>query len=455
MPEPPAPSSTARRRFFFWLGVIVVVAGAWRVTYVITVAQNDHHLYDAAYYDLQARRLAQGKGFTNPFPFVAHPGPAADHPPLTALVLTPAAWLGGADVQLHMRYTMLLLGCAVVLLTGLLGRAVGGERVGLVAAAVAAVSPAFWMNDGLLMSETLATLTGAAAVLLAYRLVRRPRLAVAVGLGLVCGLAMLARAELALLLPMLALPAALLARKSSRRRRAVLAGVAVIAALVPVAPWVGYNLSRFREPTFISTGEGNVLRGANCRQTYYGSALGYWSLPCVIAALPVDPRAHIVLNNGEQSVLSRRLRDQGLRYARAHVGRLPVVATARAGRLWSVYAISGTIGAQTREGRPRWASWLGVGFLYATVVAVIGGIVAGGRRRLIIWPLIVPIVMVTLLAVVFYGIPRFRAPAEPSLAALAAVALASLGARRGRARLATGDEPAQVPSSTMVASSSS
>jgi hypothetical protein len=41
---------------------------------------------------------------------------------------------------------------------------VGGRRVSLVAAGLAAVYPNLWVNDGLLMSETLAALTTALVV---------------------------------------------------------------------------------------------------------------------------------------------------------------------------------------------------------------------------------------------------------------------------------------------------
>jgi hypothetical protein len=52
------------------------------------------------------------------------------------------------------------------------------------------------------------------------------------------------------------------------------------------------------------------------------------------------------------------------------------------------------------------------------------------RRRVPITPLVAPVVIVTLVAAAFYGLVRFRAPAEVSIVVLAAVALDSLTARR-------------------------
>src|SRR5207302_11128702 len=108
---------------------------------------------------------------------------------------------------------------ATVLLVGLLGREIAGNRVGILAAAIAAVYPNLWVNDGLIMSETLTALTVVSAMLLAYRLTRRPRPATAVGLGVVCGLATLPRAELVLLAPLLAVWFLLPKQRATMRMR--------------------------------------------------------------------------------------------------------------------------------------------------------------------------------------------------------------------------------------------
>ena len=155
-----SPTESSRWSSGFWLGLLVIVllALAVRVGYVLTVTRHDHHLYDAVFYELEARKLADGQGFVDPYPGRYAGEPEAGHPPLTVLVLTPAAELPG-DSQLWMRFTMAALGTVTVLLVGLLGRALAGDRVGLLAAALAAVYANLWMNDGLLMSETLAALT--------------------------------------------------------------------------------------------------------------------------------------------------------------------------------------------------------------------------------------------------------------------------------------------------------
>ena len=230
---------SGRRRFFVTLLLLVATALAIRTTFVLGVARYDQHFYDAAYYQLQADRVAFGGGFTDPFLPITHPQappmPSAQHPPLTVLALTPVAWATNGS-QLAMRFAMVVLGAVTVGLVGLLAREIAGDGVGLLAAGLAAVYPFLWVNDGLIMSETLTALTVVAALLLAYKLVRRPRLLTAAGLGAVCGLATLARAEVVLLAPLLAGWLLVSKRLPSVRSRLTSAATMLVASALVIAP---------------------------------------------------------------------------------------------------------------------------------------------------------------------------------------------------------------------------
>ena len=52
------------------------------------------------------------------------------------------------------------------------------------------------------------------------------------------------------------------------------------------------------------------------------------------------------------------------------------------------------------------------------------------RRRAVVWPLLVPFALVTLISAFGYGTIRFRVPAEVSIVVLAAVAIDALWRRR-------------------------
>jgi hypothetical protein len=56
------------------------------------------------------------------------------------------------------------------------------------------------------------------------------------------------------------------------------------------------------------------------------------------------------------------------------------------------------------------------------------------RRRTTVWPLLVPIVLATVIAITTQGAVRYRAPAEVSLVVLAAVALDALWTRHAGRR---------------------
>ena len=264
------------RRFAVALVAISGSALALRVVYVLTVTRYQNgKLYDSFWYYSTTIGLRSGQFFRAPFSF----SPSAAHPPMTSLLLAAGAYVvglhGGTTSSL---LVMAVLGTGVVLCVGLVGRAVAGPWVGLTAAGLAAVAPNFWMPSGILMSETPAMLFMALILLAVVRLVRRPTAAAALLLGLACGAEALVRAELILFVPGLLLPATLVAPGLSRRRRLLLLGIGLGAVLLVLGPWFGRNLATFEDPTYISTGNGLVLSGANCAQTYNGPELGLWSV---------------------------------------------------------------------------------------------------------------------------------------------------------------------------------
>lgn len=428
-----------QRRFWRILLLIALVALAVRVAYVMVEKRDGAIVGDQLFYNAEANRLADGDGFVEPFnPRYGEPGqplvgedPAADHPPLTVIVLAPVSFLTDKS-ELAQRLTMSVLGVGTVIAIGILARELAGVRAGWVAAGIAAVYPYLWVNDGLIMSETLAALLVSLALLCAFRLLRAPSLGLALLVGGLCGLAGLARAELLLLVPFLAVPATMLAKSVAGRERWKLAGVSVLTAAVLVVPWVGFNLARFDEPTYISTNDGIALLGSNCRSVYFGDGIGLTDLSC----LGANPR-------GDQSVDSRIYRDRAVDFMSEHKGRVPIVALARVGRTWSVFRPWDMVDYNVGEGREEWLTATGLLFYYPLLALAIGGGVVLWRRKATLWPLLVPPVVVTLASAATYGQTRFRVPAEPSLIVLAAIALAALVAGWGerRARL----QPAPLP----------
>jgi hypothetical protein len=276
------------------------------------------------------------------------------------------------------------------------------------------------MNDIVVMSEALACLLVALFMGCAVRFVTTGRL-VWVGLcGLGAGLATLTRSELALCLVVLPLvirhasPSGT-AQGSTRTRTLAVVSFAV-PALAVVGLWVIPNLNRFERPVVLTTNDGTTLLGANCPPSYSlrGGRLGGWSLECVLAFEPSD-------DGGDASVRASQQRSAALDYAREHAARIPLVLVARAGRIIDMYGWRDLVRADVAEGKPRWASWLGIGVFWILMAVALTGV-----RRLEAWYrwiLAAPVLAVIVASLLFYGAHRIRAPAEPSLVVAAASAL--------------------------------
>jgi 4-amino-4-deoxy-L-arabinose transferase-like glycosyltransferase len=432
----------------FWKVLLVIVLGALalRVGYVALAKHDEPRLGDQIFYNVQADQLARGEWFTDP----RDGSETAQHPPLAAIALAPTSWVAerfdeGGEHTLAQRFTMAVFGVGVVVLIALVGRRVAGPRAGVIAGAIAAVAPNLWMNDGLVMSETLAALAVALAVLLAYRFWDAPTGVNAAWVGAAIGLAMLARAELGLLLVFMVLPLAwwLGDSPAGAGRAPTVAGrlglvvVAALTALLVVSPWLVHNLTRFDEPVLFSTNDGLTICGANSPGAYEGEGTGLW-----------DPsaceRSDPVVEGEDAGAVSNRLRTQGLDYLADHLDRVPMVVLTRLARVWSLYAPGYMAEYNAGEGREEWASWLGfVSFWVVVPLAVFGGVVLR-RRRVPLTPLVAQFVMVTVTAVATYGLVRFRVPAEVALVVLAGVGIDGLvGRRSSRPRAGADEVPAR------------
>jgi hypothetical protein len=309
------------------------------------------------------------------------------------------------------------IGASTVAFTGLAGREAGGERVGLIAAAAAAVYPFLWVADGSLLAESLYAAMMAASLWLALRFLRTRSLADAGFLGLAVGAAALSRGEAILLVPLLLLPLAWRAR-SLKAAAVMLAGFALV-----VAPWTVRNLARFDQPVLISTNSSSVFAGANCDPVYHGDLIGLWSFSC-----------YGPVKKGDESEEAVEYRKQGFDYARDHAGRLPLVAAIRLGRVWDFYRPLQQVQYEFLEGRSRWASRLGLVMYYPTLLLAIAGLVVLRRRRFPIWPFLAFVLTVSIVAATVYGITRFRIAVEPALIVLAAVTVDFAIRRRAERR---------------------
>ncbi len=416
------------RWFRLALPSIVAASLALRVAYVFAYRRNFDPHGDAYFYHAGANLLAEGKGFISPF-FVQQGlhRAAAEHPPLYIIFLAIPSVLGMKSVLTHLLWSC-LLGSGTVWVIGLLGRAVCGARAGIVAAVLAAAYPNLWAPDGMLQAETLSMFAAAVTLLFAYAYWRHPTGRRLVLVGAACAFGALARSELILLVPLLVVPLACLTRDRSWAVRLRWLGASVLAAAVVLAPWTIYNTTRFVHPVLLSAQFAPLLASANCDSTYYGPLQGYFDIQCAAA---IEKKAGLTLRDDEsqEDVVYQRA---AVDYIRAHLSRLPTVEEVRLRRIVGLYKTGLYVRADAYiEGRsPVWISWAALYSFWALALLSIPGAFllrrrspSRYRRRIPVYPLLAPVVVVFVTVVVTYASTRFRTTAEPSFVVLAAVAI--------------------------------
>lgn len=417
VPEPGStniPAGWATRHFPVVLAGIVAAGAVLRVVYVLTVGSRVELGLDAAWYVVQGQALADGHGYIDPRVYLLSGDavPTANFPPLWPLVLAVADRIGLAS-QTANQLVGAGLGTLTVPVTALLGRRVAGAPVGLIAAGIVAGSPALIAADGSLMSESLYVLVVTAVVWVATTAADRPTPGRFALVGFLCGLALITRSDALFLIPLLVVVLVWGAAGVSGWGRVGRVAVLVAALAVPYGTWVTYSSVRLHAPVFTTSNAGNVFTGANCDSTYHGALLGAWDSDCAVHLEP----------GGDEVAFAARGRDEGLAYARSHLTRTPLVATARVLRTFGLWDPGQTAALESVETRSvRWQQ-----FAWGVDLVVFGaaafGMVLLARRRQPIAPILAVVAGVVVAAAVSNGNQRFRLAADPSLAVAAAVAV--------------------------------
>lgn len=406
------------------IALAVAVALVVRLLYILLIARAPVGVGgDAGFYHSAANLIAHGRFYYRGI--FGHAYATAEHPPLYPLLLSLVSLAGGQALLAH-RVAGCVLGAMSVGLIGLLGRQLGdrpaagsgvgraagklgaGERAGLLAAGIAALYPPFVTADGLVMSEPLFVLAVVVALLIACRLIAAPAVALAGLLGAVAGLAALTRPEGLLLVPLLAWPAAF----APARGRALRLIAATVASAAVLAPWLARNVVVFHRLT-LATDASTVIAGANCHDAYYGHDAGWWSLQCLARG---RTRAQLVAGDASTAT--------GLRYAREHLPRLPVVLVARVLRTFDLLQ---PLRQGNLELRRRWVDVAGLVFYYPLLALAGLGLARCGRRPRIVALLLAPVGMAVIVSALGWGVGRFRVAADVSLIVLAVAALAPRG----------------------------
>lgn len=412
-------------RFFrWWVAGACTVGLALRLVYVFVVKAGAPLQGDAFYYHGQARLILEGQWFVDPVVYLAkHHDPAlvasAQHPPVFTLLLSAGDLVGLRSVAAQLVLEC-LVGTATIALAALVTADVASPRAGSIAAVIGALYPGFWVFDGEIMSEALVMLLAALVVLAANRCFRQFTVRRLVVLALLTGICALTRAELVLLIPLVALPTILWQRSMAWRRRFALCGLALVVAVAPMVPWFVRNSVVFHQPVFLSDQLPATLASANNDEAYYGPLTASWCYTCVLGAhFPYDMN-----EAAEGAYWDKKAKE----YIEAHKTRAVEVAAERVGLEWDLWSPLRQANQDFLEGWPLPVSDAWLVWFYPLAALGIGGAVVLRRRRQPLYPLVAMFVVPTVAAVLTYGNYRFRSEAEVAMVVLASVALDALWA---------------------------
>lgn len=417
------------RRFLTRLGLVTLLGFAIRLAFVLFTDRDQEVWGDSYVYHWGARLLADGHGLIEPLRFNATGvvRQQGAEPPLYVGLLGFLSWLGLKSFLTH-KIIGACMGTITVFVMGLLGREVGdqfagrrrAERIGLLAALIAAVYPNFWLHDRMVMSETMTILLIAVTVLLAYRLWRAPSIWRGVAFAAAGTCAALVHPDSLMLLPIAMVPIAIGIRHWPWRRRIGLVAAGAATSVALLSPWVAYNFSRFEEPVFLSTGADITMAVSNCEEAWHGYYRGFWYMPCASAITPPP---------GDQSEEAVFWRERAFDYIGDNLDDLPGVLVAKVGRVWGFYRPVQQWDFEELEGHDRWVAQLASGFYYVLMPFAIYGFVRLKRRGVPISPLVGLMALVTIAAMITFGNTRYRAQAEVAIVTAAVVGFDALSRR--------------------------
>lgn len=358
---------------------------------------------DAADYQRLATGLVRGHGYVNS----AGVG-TAWRPPAYPVFLAGIFKLAGADIQRTTLIQALLGGLTVLALIALGAMLIGWQRA-LLAGAIAAIYPVLVWLPRLLLSENLSLFLLLLSLCTAVLYFRTSRIVWMIVFGVLCGIASLVR-EANLLLPIAVAAGLLITRFRNWRQLIAPLGAMAVAFILTLVPWTIRNYRVFHEFVPIATQDGVTLYGSYWPPQQNGKRI-WGSLPgsedpAIVAATQTGNE--VSASRYLQRVTRTRLRENPSFF----FGLIPSKLMSLLVPLdWEVFPHA-----------PGTTRTLNIGYLLILLPALLGFLVMIRERVRYQWLLWSVLTIVLLQAILFYGSPRFRLPAE-----LIAILPASVG----------------------------
>lgn len=408
-----------RRPVLLPLVMLVVAAAALRAG-VIT-ARWDRLSADPDAYRVIAENLARHGTFSRTIG--AEPvQPTAFRPPLYPMLLTAVAWRGQV-APVVVAVIHVLAGSLTVVLVWVLGQRCGWARKSYLAALLVAVDPILLNQSSEVMTETVATLLTALALLALVQWSRRASVPSALLAGGALGLAVLCRPTFLAWGGLCGLAMLVVDRTG---RRALYAGSFAVAFAVVLAPWGLRNLHTFGRPIVTTTHGGYTLLLGNNPSFYQylrsGSWGSVWDANELQPLLDADAEKHpaTVPHGGlSEREADRRLYDLARQTIREQPAMFLYASVLRLGNLWSPLAHRIDPHETRRGAAMRWtvAAWYVISFI------MMGAGIVRLRFKLFAQPWLwgtLCVLTFMLVHSIYWTNMRMRAPLTPIIALVAA-----------------------------------
>ncbi len=406
-----------------WLPAIGIFCLALlvRVIYNNTVAHDYYPLHDSFFYQ------EAGLHLLNEHCFCVDPHtPTVERAPLWPFIIAGLSIIFGPS-DYFARLFLCLVGSGTCVLIYLFARDLFGRRIGVLAGVIAAIYPELYIYDGWLYTESLYIFLLLAICYGLYRLQRTPQRSwrIWITCGILLGLLSLTRPNGFIVIGLFIVWAIIMGWAKILSWRVVARNTALttLIAVALIAPWTirNYMVSHTFIP--VAGGDGTVLLGAyNDEILTTPGFIGTWINPLKSRPDVAKPYPLFTCTPPCEVARDAAYKDAAVQWMGEHISIMPRLLALHFLNIWQPATYEADLPVDRFLNQPSSQIVLAMMKTFPIpifILAALGLAVTFWRWRELLFIYFVMALTVAQ-CVVFYGIPRFRAPIEPMLILLAA-----------------------------------